>query len=149
VLLGLWESIIQFRKLIPLLIMRIIKIENNKIFDMNGDSKKSKTANEVVNMNKDGLSFNRPEISLNINCKIKASEIFKYINELEIDIRLRYMMNFFKGLYEATESFEDYNKQDSESVINDEKLNTRNESAKVEFLKSEYATILGEVKKIS
>lgn len=36
VLLGLWESIVQFRKLIPLLIMRIIKIENNKIFDNKG-----------------------------------------------------------------------------------------------------------------
>ncbi len=34
VLLGLWESIAQFRKLIPLLIMRITKIENKKIFDM-------------------------------------------------------------------------------------------------------------------
>lgn len=65
-------------------------------------------------MNKEGLSFNRPEIGLNINCKIKATDIFKYINELEIDIRLRYMMNFFKGLYEATESFEDYNKQEIE-----------------------------------
>ncbi len=31
-------------------------------------------------MNKEGLSFNRPEIGLNINCKIKATEIFKYIN---------------------------------------------------------------------
>ena len=52
--------------------------------------------------NKEGLSFNRPEIALNIHCKVKSTEIFKYINELEIDIRLRYMMNFFKGLYEAT-----------------------------------------------
>lgn len=34
VILGLWESITQFRKLIPLLIMRITKIENKKIFDM-------------------------------------------------------------------------------------------------------------------
>lgn len=119
VLLGLWESIAQFRKLIPLLIMRITKIENKKIFDMEGDSKKSKTPTEVVIMNKEGLSFNRPEIGLNINCKIKATDIFKYINELEIDIRLRYMMNFFKGLYEATESFEDYNKQEVEPEVSD------------------------------
>ena len=82
VLLGLWESISQFRKLIPLLIMRIIKIENKKIFDNSGDHKASKTPIEVVVMNKDGLSFNRPEIGLNISCKIKAAEIFKYINEL-------------------------------------------------------------------
>jgi hypothetical protein len=82
VLLGLWESISQFRKSIPLLIMRIIKIENKKIFDNSGDHKASKTPIEVVVMNKDGLSFNRPEIGLNISCKIKAAEIFKYINEL-------------------------------------------------------------------
>ena len=99
--------------------MRIIKIENKKIFDNSGDHKASKTPIEVVVMNKDGLSFNRPEIGLNISCKIKAAEIFKYINELQIDIRLRYMMNFFKGLYEATESFEDYNKQEQEELIDD------------------------------
>lgn len=40
---------------------------------MEGDNKKSKTATEVVIMNKEGLSFNRPEIGLNINCKIKAT----------------------------------------------------------------------------
>jgi hypothetical protein len=70
-------------------------------------------------MNKEGLSYNRPEIALNISSKIKATQIFKYINELEIDIRLRYMMNFFKGLYEATESFEDYNKQEIEAQLQD------------------------------
>jgi hypothetical protein len=92
--------------------LRITKIENQKIFDNKAENKRSKPSIEVVKMNKEGFSFNRPEIALNINCKIKATEIFKYINELEIDIRLRYMMNFFKGLYEATESFEDYNKHD-------------------------------------
>lgn len=84
-------------------------------------------------MNKEGLSFNRPEIALNISSKIKATEIFKYINELEIDIRLRYMMNFFKGLYEATESFEDYNKQEVEPKLDDDKLTERNVRAKEEF----------------
>lgn len=84
-------------------------------------------------MNKEGLSFNRPEIALNISSKIKATEIFKYINELEIDIRLRYMMNFFKGLYEATESFEDYNKQEVEPKLDDDKLTDRNVRAKEEF----------------
>ena len=33
IVLGLWESIDQFRKLIPLTIMRINKIENIKFFD--------------------------------------------------------------------------------------------------------------------
>lgn len=30
------------------------------------------------------------------------------MNEYEIDIRLRYLMNFFKGLYETTEDFNAY-----------------------------------------
>ncbi len=30
------------------------------------------------------------------------------MNELEIDIRLRYIMNFFKGLYLSTENFNVY-----------------------------------------
>jgi hypothetical protein len=148
-MLGLWESITQFRKLIPLLILKITKIENSKIFDIKGENKQGKNSIDIVQINKEGFSFNRPEIALNINCKIKATEIFKYINELEIDIRLRYMMNFFKGLYEATESFEDYNKVDVEAEIEDENIKTRNEKAKGEFENSEYATILGEVKKIS
>jgi hypothetical protein len=37
--LGLWESITRFRKLIPLLIMRILKIEDNKLFNMYTDKK--------------------------------------------------------------------------------------------------------------
>ena len=51
VLLGLWESIVQFRKLIPLLIMRIIKIENNKIFDNKGE-REGKPGTEIVAINK-------------------------------------------------------------------------------------------------
>lgn len=43
------------------------------------------------------------------------------------------MMNFFKGLYEATESFEDYNKQEVELELKDEELATRNARAKEEF----------------
>jgi hypothetical protein len=72
------------------------------------------------------------------------------MNELEIDIRLRYMMNFFKGLYEATESFEDYNKiAEDNTETGDSNANDRNEAAREEFLKNESASILGEVKKIS
>jgi hypothetical protein len=40
------------------------------------------------------------------------------------------MMNFFKGLYEATESFEDYNKQEVEVSLEDIVLENRNLRAK-------------------
>lgn len=86
--------------------------------------------------NKKGLSFNRPENTLNINCKTKATEIFRLMNELEIDIRLRYMMNFFKGLYEATENFDDYNKQEEEDLILESDILARNDSAREEFNKN-------------
>lgn len=108
-----------------------------------------KTPLEVVESNKEGLSFNRPENTLNINCKTKATEIFRLMNELEIDIRLRYMMNFFKGLYEATENFDDYDKLEKEPHLQEVDVLARNEVAKEEFNKSEYAAILGEVRKIS
>jgi len=54
------------------------------------------------------LRKNKPEIALAIDCKSKATEIFKYMNEMEIDIRLRFLMSFFKGIYEATENVEHY-----------------------------------------
>lgn len=63
--------------------------------------------------------MNKPEITLSIQCKIKAIEIFKYMNELEIDIRIRYIMNFFKGLYECTENFNVYDLPLEESVKED------------------------------
>jgi hypothetical protein len=99
IVLGLWEKIEKFRKLIPLIIMRINKIENNKFFEKEG---KASFDISDLRKNKEKLKLNRPELNLMIECKIKATEIFKLMNELEIDIRLRYMMNFFKGLYEAT-----------------------------------------------
>jgi hypothetical protein len=36
----------------------------------------------MVQANRDGLSFNRPEITLNVLCKIKTTEVFRSINEL-------------------------------------------------------------------
>lgn len=30
------------------------------------------------------------------------------MNEMEIDIRLRYLMKFFQGIYDATENVENY-----------------------------------------
>ena len=38
--LGLWESIVQFRKLIPQKIMRFIKIDDEKLFHNIKDEKK-------------------------------------------------------------------------------------------------------------
>jgi hypothetical protein len=146
VILGLWKSISQFRKLIPLMIMRIIKIDDRRLFNIWTDKK---TVTEVVALNKEEHAFNRPENIQNIQCKTKSAEIFRYINELEIDIRLRYMMNFFKGLYEATENFDDYNKQEEEPMIDDPEIEERNTTAKLEFNKHEFSAILGDVRKIS
>lgn len=117
--------------------MRINKIENNKFFEADEQARNRYTTQEYVNKNKDKLKLNRPELNLIIECKVKATEIFKLMNELEIDIRLRYMMNFFKGLYEATESFEDYNKiVDDAAESEDKKVAERNETAREEFLKN-------------
>lgn len=33
------------------------------------------------------------------------------MNELELDIRIRYMMNFFKGMYDASEDFNIYDEE--------------------------------------
>ena len=109
IILGLWESIDYFRQIIPLLIKNITKIEGNIFFEKYDESAKNRyNGREWVDINKEKLRMNRPEIALQIECKIKATEIFKYMNEMEIDIRLRYMMNFFQGIYEATENFENY-----------------------------------------
>lgn len=59
-------------------------------------------------------------------------------------------MNFFKGLYEATENFDDYNKQEQEPEIADPDQKARNDVAKEEFNKNEFEAILGgDVPKIS
>ena len=52
ILLGLWESIEQFRKLIPLIIMRINKIENNKFFEADEETKQKMNSQEFVKANK-------------------------------------------------------------------------------------------------
>lgn len=81
--------------------------------------------------------MNKPEITLSIQCKIKAIEIFKYMNDLEIDIRIRYIMNFFKGLYECTQNFNIYDLPLEENVKEDatEEDIERNQIAKEEYLK--------------
>ena len=65
--------------------------------------------------------MNRPEIALAIECKNKATGIFKYMNEMESDIRLRYLMNFFQGIYDATENVENYS-EPIEDEVNAEAL---------------------------
>lgn len=104
ILLGLWETIGEFRYIIPLLIKNIIKIDCNFLFEEYDDTAKKRynSGKEWVDFRKEGLRKNKPEIALAIECKSKATEIFKYMNEMEIDIRLRFLMSFFKGIYEAT-----------------------------------------------
>ncbi len=75
-----------------------------------------------MNLKKQQLRMNRPEIFLGMECKKKVIEIFGLINELELDIRLRYMMNFFKGLYEATELFEVYDKEPDYDIVKPEEV---------------------------
>ena len=58
-------------------------------------------------------------------------------------------MNFFKGLYEATENFDDYNRQEEEPKIDEVDIAYRNVAAKEEFNKNEFSAILGDVRKIS
>ena len=88
--------------------MGITKIGKDKFFSADEDLRSRKTVAEIVELNKNFLKMNRPEISKSIECKIKATHIFDEMNDLEIDIRLRYIMNFFKGLYETTEDFHIY-----------------------------------------
>lgn len=54
-----------------------------------------------------------------------------------MDIRLRYLMHFFQGLYDATENFEIYNLEESSFEVNiegddeeKEQITTRNETAR-------------------
>ena len=42
------------------------------------------------------------------------------MNELELDIRIRYMMNFFKGIYDASEDFNVYDAEVTDFVIDEE-----------------------------
>ena len=55
--LGLWNSVKEFRKLIPPIIMRIIKLDDKRLFNIWTEKK---TVKEVVAINKEEHSFNRP-----------------------------------------------------------------------------------------
>ena len=81
---------------------------------------------------------------------------WKYINEMEIDIRLRYLMSYFQGIYEASENFESYSQPIEDEVsaeIEDEgereAVDGRNGQAKEEFYKVQSSSLLGNIKKIS
>ena len=50
--------------------MRIIKLDDKRLFNIWTEKK---TVKEVVAINKEEHSFNRPENSQNINCKVKAT----------------------------------------------------------------------------
>lgn len=56
---------------------------------------------------------------------------------MEMDIRLRYLMHFFQGLYDATENFEIYNLEEPSFEVNieeeeevKEKIIERNQTAR-------------------
>ena len=61
IILGLWDEIEDFRRLIPSLVRRILKIDS-------------------INNSKESLRLNKPEKALLIDCKIKTTQIFKYIS---------------------------------------------------------------------
>ena len=91
-----------FRELIPLLVFRINKIDEIEF------STTEKDQRAFIEERKEKFKLKNPELAQSIDCKIKVTEIFTLINELEIDIRLRYIMNFFTGIYKATEDFNVY-----------------------------------------
>lgn len=148
IVLGLWKSIKFFRELSQLLVRKIAKIES-EVFFMAPDSGPGapKNFNDIVAMNKDKLKLNRPEIAKSIECKIIATEIFRDMNELEIDIRLRYVMNFFKGLYETTEDFNIYDKpvveEDASAEMGEDEA-SRNEKAMEEYMKMDGKALFGD-----
>jgi hypothetical protein len=100
--LGLWKKMKSFRELIPLLVFRINKIDEIEF------STTEKDQRAFIEGRKEKFKLKNPELAQSIDCKIKVTEIFTLINELEIDIRLRYIMNFFTGIYKATEDFNVY-----------------------------------------
>ena len=81
IVLGLWKDIFQYRELIPLLAIGIVKIEKQHLFRITKDSE-SKLKDEVVRENKKALLQKNPDIALRIDCKIKANEIIRLMNEL-------------------------------------------------------------------
>ena len=75
---------------------------------------------------------------------------------MEMDIRLRYLMHFFQGLYDANENFEVYNLEEPSFEVNiegneeeKEAIVSRNDTAREEFFKIFGSIILGDVKKVS
>lgn len=82
VLLGLWYHIQDYREIIPQLLMRIIRIEEDKYFHKDPTKSQKKTPDEIVKDNKKLLLLNRADINLSIECKVKAVEIIGLINEL-------------------------------------------------------------------
>lgn len=73
------------------------------------------------------------------------------MNELEIDIRLRYTMNFFKGLYDTSEDFNayDYPLEDDEKQESEEPWVQRNNRAREEYMKMDGKALFGDITKIA
>ena len=79
IVLGLWDAIKQYRELIPLLTMGIVKIENQFLFQVDGEYK---AREDLLKKKKSMLLQKNPDAAMKIECKIKANDIIKLINEL-------------------------------------------------------------------
>ena len=75
ILLGLWDTIAEFRIIIPLLIKNIIKIDCNILFEEYDETaqKRYSSGKDWVDFRKEILRQNKPEIALAIDCKTKAT----------------------------------------------------------------------------
>ena len=60
VTLGLWDRSDQFREIIPLLMMKISKVDKDYFFEASEEEKNKSTADEIIKKNKGLLSHNRP-----------------------------------------------------------------------------------------
>lgn len=69
-------------------------------------------------------------MTLAIDCKNKAAEIFSLMIEMETNIRVTNLVLFFKNIYEANEKFEDYLKDYEQSPEMPDEAKKRDDIAK-------------------
>lgn len=136
VTLGLWDEVRQFREILPALFMKIIKFDDNYIFKNGSEAyldrqeldKQSLKA--IVAENKQNIKMIKPEMTLAIDCKNKAADIFNLMIEMETNIRVTNLTIFFKNLYEAKEDYEKYKREQPELAIESETAQRRNDTAR-------------------
>lgn len=111
VTLGLWNTVKQFKDLLKALFMKIIKFDNTYIFYNGMEAHMDKGVIDktglkaVMGDNKANIKMVKPEMTLAIDCKNKAAEIFSLMIEMETNIRVTNLVLFFKNIYEANEKF--------------------------------------------